>query len=155
MKYFVWVVWVIFFLASSAVSQVPSDREALMNGDEGSQASYAEDSGCPSPKKVLDAAVELDLTPAQKKSVQKIYDDARERAKELGKQIVRIEQEISQAFREGLVTAKSITADAQDIGRLRGKLRAVHLVAHLETKGVLNNEQVKMYMKMKSGQTKR
>jgi hypothetical protein len=149
------IAWMLVFIVSVSWSQVPADREALLSGDEGGQAGYAEESGCPSPRKVLDAAVELDLSASQKKEIRKIYDDSRERAIELGKQIVRIEQEISKAFHEGMVTTKSITADAQDIGRLRGKLRAVHFVAHLETKNALTSEQIRMYMKMRTGQSKR
>jgi len=139
---------------TTLTAQTPPDRDALLKGDETSQAAYAEESGYPSPKLALNAAVELELTSVQKKDIQKIYDELIERARQLGKQIVRIEEEMRNAFRDGLVTEKSVTADVQEIAKLRGRLRTVYLVAHLKTRSELTREQVRIYMKIKPGTSK-
>ena len=72
------------------------------------------------------------------------------RAKELGKQIVGIEKELNDAFAQGLVNQKSVGNDCEEIGRLRGRLRAVHLTAHMKAKSVLNESQLALYRKLRS-----
>lgn len=141
-----------FFTLHFALSQVPPDRDVLLNAKGNGQATYAEMNGYPGPKHALDLASSLQLTKSQREALRDIYDEMASRAKELGKRIVQIEQEMHDAFRAGLVTEKSIRDDAEQIGRLRGRLRAVHLVAHLKTKNVLKPNQIELYRKLRGGQ---
>lgn len=138
------------FLAMTAFSQIPSDRDILLNGEGAGQGFFAELHGYPGPKHVLDMAKDLQLTEDQKRILQTIYEDMLGRAKELGHSIVNIEEEFDAAFAQGLVTVKSIQDDAEEIGRLRGKLRAVHLVAHAKTQKVLTANQLSLYKKLRS-----
>ena len=131
-------------------AQIPQDKDGLLNAEGMGQAKYAEMNGYPGPKHVIDLAVKLKLTDDQRKSVQKFYDEMSTRAKELGKQIVGIEKELNDAFTQGLVSEKSVASDCEEIGRLRGKLRAVHLTAHMKTKAVLNESQISLYKKLRS-----
>jgi hypothetical protein len=55
------------------------------------------------------------------------------------------EQALDVAFRDHTAAPAAVTAAAAEIGALQGRLRAVHLSAHLETRALLNAEQVKLY----------
>jgi Spy/CpxP family protein refolding chaperone len=137
----------------SLLAQIPADRDVLLNAEGAGQAKYAEMNGYPGPKHVLDLADTLKLNQMQKKKVKEIFNEMESRAKELGQRIVRIEEEMNTAFRQGLVNEKSIKDDSEQIGRLRGRLRAVHLVAHLKTKELLSKEQRDLYKVLRNAGT--
>ena len=143
------ITFAIFVLWNFAISQIPADRAILLNGEGAGQGIFAEVQGYPGPRHVLDMAKDLQLTDSQKKTVQTIFADMQGRAKELGQTIVNIEEEFASAFAQGLVTEKSIRDDSEEIGRLRGKLRAVHLVAHVKTQKILSANQVSLYKKLR------
>ncbi len=137
-------------VALRATAQIPPDRDDLLKGQGAGQGMFAEMNGYPGPKHVLDLADKLKLPESQRKSIQGIYNDMQTRAKELGERIVNIEEELDEAFKNGLVSDKSVRDDCEQIGKLRGRLRAVHLAAHLKTKMVLTEQQIESYKKLKS-----
>jgi len=145
------VFFLIMMLTIACVfAQIPPDKDGLLNAEGMGQAKYAEMNGYPGPKHVLDLADKLKLTDDQKKSIQSFYDEMSTRSKEIGKQVIRVEQELNDAFVQGFISEKSIRTDSEEIDRLRGKLRAVHLVAHLKTKAIMNESQIAMYKKLRS-----
>ncbi len=131
-------------------SQIPADRKILLNAEGAGQAKYAENNGYPGPKHVLELAQSLSLTKAQHEKVQSVFDEMREKALDVGKRIVAIEEEFNLQFSDGLVNEKNILAESQEIGRLRGELRAIHLNAHLITKRILNQKQIQLYTKLRT-----
>ncbi|MBI1804754.1 MAG: Spy/CpxP family protein refolding chaperone [Ignavibacteriae bacterium] len=137
-------------IALCANAQVPPDRDGLLGGEGMGYGQFAEINGYPGPKQVLDLADKLKLTAAQKKSMQEIYGEMRTRAKELGKRIVGIEEELNEAFSSGLVNEKATRDDCEQIGKLRGRLRAAHLAAHLKAKNILTETQIESYKKLRS-----
>jgi len=143
---------IVILLGNIAFSQVPTDRNTLLNGEEGTQAKVAELHVYPSPKKVLDLAGALNLTDDQKRIIKQITEETITRAKELGKQIIKIEEELNDALQTGFVNEKSVADDAQQIGRLRGRLRGVFLNAHLKTKKVLTANQLEIYKKLSTAE---
>ncbi len=148
MRYGKVVVLLLMWCYSIGYGQIPADKDALLNAEGMGQASYAEMNGYPGPKHVLDLADKLQLSEAQKKSVKQIYNEMSTRAKELAVRIISLEEELNRAFSENLVTERSVREDAEQIGRLRGRLRAVHLAAHLKMRGILSDKQVEIYMKL-------
>ena len=138
-----------FCIVHFALSQVPQDREGLLNAEGMGQAAYAERNGYPGPKHALELAKELQLSDTQKKSLRSLVEEMTTRGKELGERIIQIEEEMNKAFENGVVTEKSVRADADQIGRLRGKLRALHLNAHLKAKKILTEKQIEMYRKLR------
>jgi Spy/CpxP family protein refolding chaperone len=98
---------------------------------------------------VLELEKDLKLTEAQVKSLRAASEEMRLRAIELGKRIVGVEGELNDAFRTGLVSEQSVRDDAEQIGRLRGKLRAVHLAARLKTRRILTPEQLNTLRNLK------
>jgi hypothetical protein len=145
----------IWALTTIAFSQIPADRNALLNGEEGNQTAVADNVGYPSPKRVLDLSSTLNLTESQRNALRDIYSETYTRAKELGKRIIKIEEELDEAFKAGFVTAQSISDDAEQIGKLRGKLRGVFLSARISTKKLLNANQLDMYKKLSVPPTKK
>ncbi len=137
------------FLAATAAAQVPPDRDGLLAGDAMGQAAVAEMNGCPNPAKLLEAAKTLKLTPTQTSGVEAIVRDLRTRAVDLGKRIVAVEEELSDAFKSGLVSEKTIQETADQIAKLRGKLRALHLAAAFKARAILTDEQMRAYAALK------
>ena len=145
-KSFVPVLLVMCFVSTGVLqAQIPADRDGLLNAEGMGQAKFAELNGYPGPKHVLELGDKLQLSDEQKKTVTAAYNDMATRAKDIGKQIVRIEGELNDAFARNFVNEKSVRDDAEEIGRLRGKLRSVHLNAHLRTKALLTAKQIEMY----------
>ena len=133
-----------------ANAQAPPDHDGLLNGEGMGQAQYAEMNGYPGPKHILDLVDKLKLSDAQKKSIQEIYQEMNARVKELGKRIIGVEEEMHEAFRTGLVNESSVRDDAEQIGRMRGKLRAVHLIAHIKAKKLMTDDQIALYTKLRA-----
>lgn len=101
--------------------------------------------GYPGPAHVLELADALGLTPAQRDQVTEIRMRMTAAAKPLGAQIIAKERILDQSFADGTIDPTRLAAATEAIGTLRGKLRAVHLAAHLETKRVLTLEQIRRY----------
>lgn len=133
-----------------AIAQIPTDRDGLLAAEGMGQASYAEMNGYPGPKHVLDLAKDLQLTDAQKKSVQEVYNEMKTRATDLANRIIRVEEELNEAFKSGMVAETSVRDDAEQIGKLRGRLRSIHLIAHLKTKKILTPQQIEQYKKLRA-----
>jgi len=146
---FIWGMTIVVF------PQIPADRNTLLNADEGTQTAVADNVGYPSPKRVLDLSATLNLTESQRKSVREIYNEMYTRARELGKRIIKIEEELDEAFKAGFVTTQSVNDDTEQIGKLRGKLRGVYLGARIDTKRVLTANQMDMYKKLSVPPTKK
>src|SRR5215470_14068846 len=128
-----------------------SDEEAaaLRNGEGIGMAKAAELNGYPGPKHVLDLARRLQLTDAQRRGVQAIFDRMSAAAKPLGGELIAQEQALDQLFAKGDITPDRLTAATAAIAELQGRLRAVHLTAHLETRALLNADQIARYQQLR------
>jgi Spy/CpxP family protein refolding chaperone len=94
---------------------------------------------------VLTLAKELKLTTSQQQQVQAIYDQMKAGAKPLGAELVERERVLDQLFSKGEITSDRLVAETVAIGELQGRLRSVHLAAHLDTRRVLNPDQIVLY----------
>jgi len=121
------------------------ETSALLTGEGFGMALPAEMNGYPGPRHVLDFGDSLALTPDQHRRVQAIFDSMQARAQDLGRRIVELERRLDRVFAAGGARADSVEALTAEIGRDRGQLRAVHLVAHLETAAVLDPGQRERY----------
>jgi hypothetical protein len=70
-------------------------------------------------------------------------------AKPLGAALVERERTLDQQFRNGEITPDRLAAETAAIGDLQGRLRAVHLSAHLETRALLRPEQIILYEQLR------
>ena len=130
-----------------ALSQ--QEIDGLLNGKGLGYAKAAELNHYPGPRHVLDLARELVLTPEQKTSTQAIFEAMKARAVLLGKQLVQKEKQLDQKFSAGAIDATLLRSMVSDIGVLRGKLRYVHLAAHLEQKILLSDQQIRLYSQLR------
>ena len=120
----------------------------LLSGEGLGFAKAAELNGIPGPRHVLDLAGELGLTAEQRAGVDRVFVAMREEAVELGRRIVERERALDLSFAEG-ATPGGIRDLTREIGLLRGRLRAVHLAAHLETAALLTGEQIAEYGRLR------
>ena len=119
--------------------------EALLAGDGMGFAKPAELNGYPGPRHVLDLAEELALGDERRVAVEGIFDAMRERAIFLGEQVVNAERQLEHSFRDRTIDAITLEALLDRIQLLEARLRGVHLRAHLETRELLTDEQVRLY----------
>jgi len=125
------------------------DMEDLIQGRGMGLAKAGELNGYPGPAHVLDLASKLRLTDEQIRLVTAIKDRMSAAAIPQGKEIIRRERELEQEFTTGHVTEPDLTAETEAIGQLQGRLRSIHLAAHIETKRVLTPDQVARYITLR------
>jgi Spy/CpxP family protein refolding chaperone len=125
------------------------DIASLLKGDGMGFAKAAELNGYPGPKHVLDLGEQLKLTPQQRQQIQAIFDRMSTAAKPLGVELVARERMLDQQFQKGEITPDQLSAETTAIGDLQGRLRAVHLSAHLETKVLLSADQLALYEQLR------
>jgi len=93
--------------------------------------------------------VKLGLTEIQQRDVQAIFDRMSAAAKPLGGQLIAQEQALDQLFAKSEITPDRLAAATAAIAELQGRLRAVHLSAHLETRALLNADQIARYQQLR------
>ncbi len=109
----------------------------------------AELSGYPGPRHVLELAAQLELSTEQAAATQRIYDAMKQQAVELGERIVELERRLDRAFAGRTIDRDQLDQLTGEIARLNGRLRAVHLGAHLELAGVLSDAQRESYARLR------
>src|SRR5215467_5747976 len=125
------------------------DLAALRKGEGMGMAKAAELNGYAGPKHVLDLGRQLQLTDAQQRDVEAIFDRMSAAAKPLGGELIAQEQALDQLFAKGDITINRLAAATAAIAELQGRLRAVHLSAHLETRALLNADQIARYQQLR------
>lgn len=135
--------------ADQAMSEVRSltvqELEELRNGEGMGMARPAELNSYPGPKHVLELADDLDLSPEQRARIEEIRAAMLSQAVRLGEAIIEAEGTLNRRFEHAHIDEATLRELTAEIARLYGELRYAHLVAHLATKAVLNDEQVATY----------
>jgi Spy/CpxP family protein refolding chaperone len=125
------------------------DIAALLKGDGMGFAKAAELNGYPGPKHVLDLADRLKLSADQRQQIEAIFEKMSAAAKPLGAELVERERVLDQLFQKGEITPDRLAVETAAIGDLQGRLRDVHLSAHLETRVLLHPEQITLYEQLR------
>lgn len=128
-----------------------SDRIMLVDAQGAGMAMAADAHGWPGPKHVLDLAEKLELSTSQRLSMQQLMGQMRGDAIALGEEILEAEQRLDREFSRPATSRSRILALSEHIGRLRGRLRAVHLEAHVQAATLLTQAQRQHYMQLRSG----
>src|SRR6185312_7973881 len=123
------------------------DIVALQRGEGMGMAKAAELNGYPGPRHVLDLDAQLSLSPDQRQQIQAIFDGMGAAARPLGVELIERERHLDQLFQKGDVSADRVSAATASIAELQGRLRLVHLSAHLETRALLTPDQKALYQK--------
>ncbi|MBD0273964.1 MAG: Spy/CpxP family protein refolding chaperone [Acetobacteraceae bacterium] len=121
------------------------DVADLLAGRGMGMARAAELNGHPGPMHVLELRDRLGLAPEQEAAVRASFARMEAAAKPLGAELVERERALDRAFAGGAVTTDRLRSMAAAIGEVQGRLRAVHLAAHVETRAILTDEQVRAY----------
>jgi len=123
--------------------------EGLLAGKGLEFAKAAELNSYPGPRHVLDLSTELELSAGQQEQSQALFHSMQARARELGGRIVERERHLDALFAERAIDLDQLKLLTGDIAVLRGRLRAVHLAAHLEMSALLTQEQVIRYQHLR------
>jgi Spy/CpxP family protein refolding chaperone len=124
-----------------------SERQVddLLAGRGMSLALTAELNRHPGPVHVLELADRLGLTAAQTVETQALRRTMAAEAQALGRDILTREAALDQGFAAGRIDEAALAAATDEIGRLNGQLRFIHLKYHLAMKRLLAPEQVARY----------
>ena len=117
----------------------------LLAGRGAGYARTAELNNYPGPRHVLDLRQELGVTPGQAERIEVVFEQMQAEAKRLGQEIVQRETQLSAAFAGGTISEAAMEAQSEDLALLYGKLRAVHLRAHIQITPLLSAEQIARY----------
>ncbi|MBW1806312.1 MAG: hypothetical protein JRJ06_08110 [Deltaproteobacteria bacterium] len=121
------------------------DIEGYLTGQGMGFAKAAELNRYPGPKHVLELVGELHLSEEQIAKTKAIYSQMNNEAVLIGKLIVEKEKALNDLFANQKIDENQLKEMTVEIGRLKGKLRAVHLTAHLRLKKVLLLHQIDRY----------
>ena len=127
----------------------PEQVKGYLEGHGMSMALPAELNGYPGPKHVLELSEELGLTAEQKKVVKGAFDQMRSEAVPIGRDIVELEKSLDVLFASGRASSEELYSMLERSGELQGALRFVHLNAHIVTRSVLSDEQVRTYAELR------
>jgi hypothetical protein len=108
-------------------------------------AKAAELNGYPGPLHVLELSHEVGLTVEQRARTHALFDAMQKEARSLGLQLVDREARLDTAFSTKSITTESLAQATQDVAGLAGKLREVHLRAHLAQVAILTPAQMATY----------
>ena len=103
----------------------------------------------PGPKHVLELESELRLQTSQRIAVEVVRVAMLEEARELGRQIVEAERVMNRRFSHQHIDEESLAALVGEIADLYGALRLSHLKAHLKTRELLSDDQVREYDRLR------
>jgi Spy/CpxP family protein refolding chaperone len=104
---------------------------------------------------VLDLKDELGLSRDQLMRTEALEKVISSSAAVKGEEIVQAEEELNKLFASGSVSEKVLRVKLEEIGKLRADLRFIHLQAHLRTKQILTQEQLKRYNELRGHESKR
>ena len=142
-------------MESRAIKALSREQIADLHEGKGMGASLpAELNGVPGPLHVLQLREPLKVTASQAAELERITAAMRDEAQSLGRQVVEAEAQLDRAFASGAADEKRVRESAMRIAELQGRLRAVHLVAHLQTKALLSHEQVVAYNQLRGYNTR-
>ena len=123
----------------------PAQIDDLLSGRGMGLSLLAELNNEPGPMHVLQMKEALQLTDDQTEQLHRIVAAMHADAAQLGREIVEAERRFDLGFRRHSIDPSAVDAESEAIGLLNGKLRAVHLKAHLLTAGLLRPEQIVKY----------
>jgi hypothetical protein len=129
-----------------AIKALSAEETAdLLAGRGMGAARAAELNHFPGPIHVLELREQLGLSAEQIRAAQDSFDRMSAAARPLGVEIVAAERRLDEAFASGSIVVEMLRAETAAIAELQGRLRAVHLAAHLETRALLSPDQIARY----------
>jgi hypothetical protein len=122
-----------------------NEIDSYLSGDGMGFAKAAELNLYPGPRHVLDLAEQLQLSDGQRKRTEEIFQNMKAQAVSLGGELVERERLLDSRFVEQTISDADLEQLVTEISVIQGRLRAVHLRAHLAQRIVLTADQIKRY----------
>jgi hypothetical protein len=117
----------------------------LLAGRGAGYALAAELNHFPGPTHVLELGTQLELSAEQQSDMSSIKTAMQREAVRLGAQLVDLEEELDRGFRSSAITPGDLALLTSEIAGVEGRLRNIHLQAHLQTVETLSEAQVARY----------
>jgi len=132
------------------IKALSSDQIAALRAGRGmGYATPAELNGYPGPRHVLDLSEELKLSDAQQQASERVFEEMKRAAVPLGEQLIEAHRALESAFQDRRASADGIAALSARIGDIEGRLRAVHLSAHVAERALLEPGQIARYAELR------
>ncbi|HUP50151.1 MAG TPA: Spy/CpxP family protein refolding chaperone [Thermoanaerobaculia bacterium] len=133
-------------MTTRAIKALSAEESAALREGKGMGfALAAELNSYPGPMHVLEMAEKLKLTEEQKTAVEAARGRMQAAAVALGAEIIDLERQLDEAFASATIDRERLAGLTAAIAERRGRLRYVHLAAHLQTRAVLTPHQIRMY----------
>lgn len=123
----------------------PEEIDGLTAGHGMGLSMAAELNHYPGPRHVLDLSHGMALTPAQREGAAALYAEVQRDATAIGRAILADEQALDELFASGAAELGAVDALVARIAEQRGRLRFVHLAAHLKMRDLLTPHQIARY----------
>ncbi len=123
----------------------PDEMKNYWSGKGMGLAKAAELNHYPGPAHVLELAHQLKLSPGQRARTQTLFQNMEADAVRLGRAVIEQERILDELFATQAITTEQLQSVLETIAGLQGRLRRVHLEAHLAQKDILTPEQVRRY----------
>lgn len=123
----------------------PGEITDLRNAEGMRLALPAELNRYPGPRHVLDLAGDLGLSERTTARVEALREEMAAAARAKGEQVIEAERALFELFRSGEATASEVASRTAALARVKGELQAIHLSAHLRTRALLDDAQVRRY----------
>jgi hypothetical protein len=127
----------------------PQEQAAWLEGQGAGLAKAAELNSFPGPMHVLEHARGLGLSAAQENDSRRLMARHKAEVRALGTELVAAERRLDDLFRTRRATAGEVSDLTQRIGALQGRIRAAHLVTHLEQTRMLSAQQIAAYDRLR------
>ena len=127
----------------------PDDLAQIEAGAGWGLAKSAELNGWPGPTHLLELADDLDLDAGQRAGIEAIRVAMNADARAIGAELIAAEAALDDAFEAGTVDAENLPVLVAAAEDARGRLRARHLAAHLETAPLLSRHQRMTYDRLR------
>ena len=98
---------------------------------------------------LLELQREIALDDAQVAKIQKLYLDMKAKAQRSGEQLIQLEKELGERFRDRTIDDQTLRETLQKIARVRAELRYIHLATHLQTPEILSAQQIRRYNQLR------
>jgi len=112
-------------------------------------AKAAELNGYPGPAHVLELGSRMQLTAEQRAQTHAVFVSMQTDAVTVGRALIDRERALDAAFAAKSITPESLANEVQEIAALQGRLREIHLKAHLAESAILSAEQIAKYNELR------
>lgn len=130
----------------SIVQTYETELEKVVGEGRGFGMAFAADrNGYPGPIHVLELRDRLALTPGQEATARELLARMFAASRPKGQGFLAAERRLAALFASGAADEGRVRAAVAEVERLRAELRLVHLLAHLEMRALLTDEQRREY----------